>query len=62
VRGEPAEVRGKITGIFTGSIDAGAFIGSIILGQIGEWAGFPTLFLAAGVALLLGLGVFRLGR
>ena len=62
VRGEPAEIRGKITGIFTGSIDAGAFIGSIILGQIGEWAGFPTLFLAAGLALLLGLGVFRLGR
>ena len=62
VRGEPAEIRGKITGIFTGSIDAGAFIGSIILGQIGDWAGFPALFLAAGLALLLGLGVFKLGR
>jgi predicted MFS family arabinose efflux permease len=62
VRGEPVEIRGKITGIFTGSIDAGALIGSIILGQIGQWAGFPALFLAAGLALLLGLGIFKLGR
>jgi len=60
IRKEPAEIRGKITGIFTGSIDGGIFVGSIILGYIGEYAGFRVLFLAAGLALLLGLVVFRM--
>ncbi len=36
-----------------------AFVGSIILGYIGEWAGFPTLFFTAGLTLLTGLGVYR---
>ena len=57
IRNEPINIRGKITGVFTGGIDAGAFAGSIILGYIGEWAGFPALFFAAGLALLTGLGV-----
>ena len=57
IRNEPINIRGKITGIFTGGIDAGAFAGSIILGYIGEWAGFQALFFAAGLALLTGLGV-----
>lgn len=52
LRDEPTASRGKITGAFTGSVDAGAFVGSIMLGFIGQWAGFPTLFLAAGTALL----------
>jgi predicted MFS family arabinose efflux permease len=59
IRSEPINIRGKITGVFTGSIDAGAFVGSIMLGYIGEWAGFPTLFFAAGLTLLTGLGVYR---
>lgn len=59
IRREPINIRGKITGVFTGSIDAGAFVGSIILGYIGEWAGFPTLFFTAGLTLLTGLGVYR---
>jgi predicted MFS family arabinose efflux permease len=57
IRNEAINIRGKITGVFTGGIDAGAFAGSIILGYIGEWAGFPALFFAAGLALLTGLGV-----
>ena len=57
IRDEPISIRGKITGVFTGGIDSGAFIGSIILGYIGEWAGFRALFLAAGLALIAGLGV-----
>jgi MFS family permease len=59
VRNEPMAIRGKITGIFTGGIDAGVFVGSIILGYIGEWAGFRALFFAAGLALLAGLGVYK---
>ncbi len=59
IRGEPQAVRGKITGAYTGSIDAGAFVGSILLGYIGELAGFQTLFLAAGTVVLSAVFVFR---
>ncbi len=59
IRDEPIEIRGKITGVFTGAIDAGTFAGSIVLGYIGELAGFRALFLAAGLALLLGIGIHR---
>jgi len=58
VRSEPRQNRGKITGVFTGSIDAGAFVGAVTLGYIGEWAGFRFLFLTAGTALLLGFGIY----
>ena len=60
LREEPRGIRGKINGIFTGGIDAGAFSGSIILGYIGEWGGFQTLFLIAGVALFAGFMIYRL--
>lgn len=59
IRGQPAVHRGKITGICTGSIDAGGFVGSIVLGYVGEYAGFRVLFLLAGLSLLSGLIVFR---
>jgi predicted MFS family arabinose efflux permease len=59
VRGEPFEVRGKATGIFTGAIDAGNFLGSFILGMVGDLAGLSPLFAVAGGALLLGLIVGR---
>lgn len=58
IRGEPASIRGKITGAYTGSIDAGAFGGSIILGYVGELAGFQSLFVAAGAALFIAILVF----
>jgi MFS family permease len=60
VRDEPIAIRGKVTGAFTGSIDAGAFSGSILLGYIGERAGFPALFLTAGLSLIVGLFFFKL--
>jgi MFS family permease len=60
IRDEPAHIRGKINGVFTGGIDAGVFLGSIILGFIGEWAGFRALFLVAGISLLPGLWIYRL--
>jgi len=59
LRDEPGAIRGKITGAFTGSIDAGAFVGSITLGFIGQWAGFPTLFLAAGAVLLAAFALYQ---
>jgi len=59
IRGEAQSIRGKITGAYTGSIDAGAFTGSILLGYIGELAGFQTLFLSAGLVLMIALAIFR---
>jgi MFS family permease len=62
IRNEPAETRGKATGIFTGSIDAGAFAGSIALGYIGDLAGFQALFLVASLAFLVGWSAWMLHR
>ncbi|RJP59366.1 MAG: MFS transporter [Deltaproteobacteria bacterium] len=59
IRNQPINIRGKITGIFTGGIDTGSFVGSIILGYIGEWAGFRVLFFVAGLALLSGLLIYK---
>ncbi len=62
VRGEPAESRGKATGIFTGGIDTGAFAGSILLGYIGKWFGLNILFAAAAAGMAVGLMIFRFKR
>jgi predicted MFS family arabinose efflux permease len=59
IRGESATVRGKVTGIYTGALDAGNFSGSLLLGLVGEWCGLSVLFLVAGGALLIGLLVLR---
>lgn len=58
VRDEPGEVRGKATGIFTGGIDTGIFAGSLLLGYIGGWFGFPALFWTAGGGMAAGLLLF----
>ena len=39
IRGEPRNVRGKITGTYTASIDAGGGIGSVILGYAANLRG-----------------------
>ena len=59
-RNEPQDIRGKIMGVFTGGIDTGVFLGSILLGYIGKWFGFQVLFLVAGLTLIMGFGVYRL--
>ena len=61
IRNEPVNIRGKITGVFTGGIDAGSFAGSIILGYIGEWVGFRAIFFTASIILLAGLGLYKTG-
>lgn len=62
IRGEAYAVRGKVTGIFTGSIDGGAFIGSLLLGLVGELAGLATLFLCAGAFMLLAFPLLLMRR
>ena len=59
VRHEPAAVRGKATGIFTGGIDTGIFAGSFILGYIGDWFGLNVLFVCAGLSMAIALALFR---
>lgn len=59
IRNEPYAVRGKITGIFTGGIDSGIFTGSLLLGLVGEWLGLNSLFVCAGILVLLGLWLTR---
>ncbi|WP_303721593.1 MFS transporter [Malonomonas rubra] len=59
VRDEPYSIRGKVTGIFTGGIDSGAFLGALILGQVGELAGYTPLFICAGLVVSTGLVLFR---
>lgn len=54
IRDEPYSTRGKVTGIFTGGIDSGAFIGAMLLGIIGDLAGYTSLFLCAAVVLSSG--------
>jgi len=58
LRNEPAHMRGKISGIFTGSIDGGLFLGSVALGYIGEWYGFTPLFVTTFLVLIGGTGIF----
>lgn len=62
IRGEPIETRGRITGIFTGAIDAGVFVGSLVLGAAGQWAGSRALFFISGAALAAALAVFKCYR
>ena len=61
IRDRAIHIRGKLTGVFTGAIDGGAFLGSIILGYVGEWLGYGGLFLAAGLTVLAGLPILWLG-
>jgi MFS family permease len=55
VRDEPAAIRGKATGIFTGGIDTGIFAGSLMLGYIGDWFGLDVLFVCAGLSMATAL-------
>ncbi|MDF1580295.1 MAG: MFS transporter [Desulfuromonadales bacterium] len=59
VRDQPFNMRGKATAIFTGGIDGGIFIGSLLLGYIAEFAGLNGLFAIAGGAFFIGWGILR---
>lgn len=62
IRDEPYATRGKVTGIFTGGIDSGAFIGAILLGMIGDLAGYTSLFICAALLLSGGHLLLRFQR
>ena len=54
--------RGKATGVVTGGVDSGLFIGSILLGFIGEQFGFTAIFCTSALFLFLGLIIFMLSQ
>jgi MFS family permease len=58
IRNQTAGHRAKILAIVTGALDAGIFAGSIGLGQVGKYLGFPAIFWVAGLLFFLGVGIF----
>ncbi len=62
MRGIPAQGRGKATGVLTGGLDTGLSLGSILLGQIGDWFGYPALFATAVAGMGVGLVLWWLRR
>ncbi|MCU0587816.1 MAG: MFS transporter [Syntrophobacteraceae bacterium] len=62
VKDESPGNRGKATAVFSGSIDAGLFVGSTALGYVAEWSGYPVVFAMAGAGCLLGGAIFWLSR
>lgn len=50
--------RGKVTGIITGGVDLGLFIGSLVMGQLGDYFGFQSIFIAAALIMFVGLFSF----
>lgn len=53
----PAE-RGAALGFFTSFMDVGISSGAVLLGLVGEGAGFPAMFTAAGFVLVAGILLF----
>ncbi len=62
VRNMPAQTRGKATGVITGGLDSGLFMGAVILGYVGDGYGYPILFAAAVLSMGLGLAVWFFRR
>lgn len=58
IRPIAARDRGKVTGILTGGFDSGMFLGSLVMGQLGEYLGFGMIFATAASTLFFGLGAF----
>jgi len=62
IRDIPAVYRGRVTGIFTGAIDSGIFIGSIGLGFAAKIVSLPILFVISATLLLGAWGSVRQSR
>ena len=60
LRGIPAHGRGKATGVITGGLDSGLSLGSILLGGVGEWFGYPVLFATAVAGMAVGFIIWWL--
>src|SRR3954454_11988818 len=52
-----AEQRGRVIGAFFGISAAGTTLGPVVGGRLTDWAGYPAVFLAAGVGALLVFGI-----
>jgi len=57
IRDVPADYRGRVTGIFTGAIDSGIFLGSIGLGAAARLFPLSALFLISAALLLIAWGM-----
>ena len=55
VRNIPVHSRGKATGVTTGALDSGMFVGSLLLGFVGDRLGYPALFATAALSMGMGL-------
>ena len=62
LRRQPPHLRAKMVAIFTGALDGGTFAGSILLGWIGQYLGFPAIFLAAALCLGMAVALTRVRR
>jgi MFS family permease len=62
IRNMPAHARGKATGVITGGLDSGLFVGAVILGYVGDACGYPALFMAAATSMCLGLSLWFFRR
>ena len=58
IRDQPSEIRGKVSGAFSGGMDSGIFLGSITLGYLGEYFGFRSIFLTTFLAMMLAIVLF----
>jgi MFS family permease len=58
IRPVAADERGKVSGILTGGFDGGLFVGSMGMGQIGEYFGFSMIFAAAAFIIFIGFVAF----
>lgn len=55
------ENRSTALGIFSTSVDGGQFLGPAVMGYVGQYFGFGTMFAAASLAPLSGLLIYLLG-
>lgn len=54
--------RGKVYAIFIGAFNAGWGVSGIVLGWVAERHGYPTVFVCAGLAVLVALGMLASAR
>jgi len=59
IRHMVASNRGKVAGILTGGFDTGIFLGSLLMGQLGEFYGFKAVFVLAAAAVFIGFIGFQ---
>lgn len=59
IRHMVASNRGKVAGILTGGFDSGIFLGSLLMGQLGDILGFNAVFGLAAAATFIGFVGFQ---